>query len=95
MLESQLIRTEKLNFQHSFITEIFYENELKTQFNSDFVIGNIQYNQQFFKNGMRLQAFYELGKRTRSAARISIFKSYRRTKEFTNGRIITATEFSN
>ena len=25
------------------------------------MIGNIQYNQQFFKNGMRLQSVYELG----------------------------------
>ncbi len=62
MLESQLIRTEKTQlFTLVHYRKFFYENELKTQFNSDFVIGNIQYNQQFFKNGMRLQAFYELG----------------------------------
>lgn len=62
MLESQLIRTEKTQLSTLVhYRKFFYENELKTQFNSDFVIGNIQYNQQFFKNGMRLQAFYELG----------------------------------
>lgn len=62
MLESQLIRTEKTQLSTLVhYRKFFYENELKTQFNSDFVIGNIQYNQQLFKNGMRLQAFYELG----------------------------------
>lgn len=62
MLESQLIRTEKTQLSTLIhYRKFFYENELKTQFNSDFVIGNIQYNQQFLKNGMRLQAFYELG----------------------------------
>lgn len=62
MLESQLIRTEKTQLSTLVhYRKFFYENELETQFNSDFVIGNIQYNQQFFKNGMRLQAFYELG----------------------------------
>ena len=62
MLESQLIKTEKSQLSTLVhYRKFFYKNEITNEFNSDFVIGNIQYNQQFFKNGMRLQAFYELG----------------------------------
>lgn len=62
MLESQLIRTEKTQLSTLVhYRKFFYKNQITNEFNSDFVIGNIQYNQQFFKNGMRLQAFYELG----------------------------------
>ena len=61
--ESQIIKTEKttLNVLLHY-RKFYYQNQdLATKFNQDFVVGNILYNQQLFKNGMRLQAFYELG----------------------------------
>ena len=61
--ESQIIKTEKttLNVLLHY-RKFYYQNQdLATNFNQDFVVGNILYNQQLFKNGMRLQAFYELG----------------------------------
>lgn len=62
MLESQVIKNQKTQLSTLIhYRKFFYEPEFKKQFNSDFVIGNIQYNQQFLKNGIRLQAFYELG----------------------------------
>ena len=62
VMESQLIRTEKTQLSTLVhYRKFFYKNETSSVFNSDFVIGNLQYNQQLFRNGMRLQAFYELG----------------------------------
>lgn len=62
VVESQLIRTEKTQLSTLVhYRKFFYKNETSSAFNSDFVIGNLQYNQQLFRNGMRLQAFYELG----------------------------------
>ncbi len=61
--ESQIIKTEKtLLSTMVHYRKFFYQNEIYNQSgNQDFVIGNIIYNQQLFSNGMRLQAFYELG----------------------------------
>ena len=61
--ESQIIKTEKstLNALVHY-RKFFYQNQDQSgQFNNDFVVGNILYHQQLFRNGMRLQAFYELG----------------------------------
>lgn len=63
MGESQLIKTEKTQLSLLVHYRKFYfknQNIPKGQ-NSDFIVGNLLYNQQFFKNGMRLQGFYELG----------------------------------
>ncbi|MDO5616617.1 MAG: hypothetical protein Q4G16_10525 [Cruoricaptor ignavus] len=61
--ESQIIKTEKTQLSTLLhYRKFFYQNkDLDTAGNQDFVIGNILYNQQLFRNGMRLQAFYELG----------------------------------
>lgn len=63
MAESQIIKTEKTTLNALVhYRKFFYQNQnLSSNFNQDFVVGNILYNQQLFKNGMRLQAFYELG----------------------------------
>ena len=61
--ESQIIKTEKttLNALAHYRKFFFQNRDLAATFNDDFVVGNILYNQQLFRNGMRLQAFYELG----------------------------------
>ena len=61
--ESQLIKTEKATLQARLHYRKFFTNETEKQiaYNQDFVIGNVTYQQQLFNNGMRLQAFYELG----------------------------------
>lgn len=63
VLESQLIKTERttLNALVHYRKFHYQNQDLLAQLNNDFVIGNILYNQQLFNNGMRLQAFYELG----------------------------------
>lgn len=63
MAESQIIKTEKTTLNALIHYRKFYYQyqDLATNFNQDFVVGNILYNQQLFRNGMRLQAFYELG----------------------------------
>ncbi len=63
MAESQIIKTEKttLNALIHYRKFSYQNQDLSANFNQDFVVGNILYNQQLFKNGMRLQAFYELG----------------------------------
>ncbi|MBS1572480.1 MAG: hypothetical protein JST62_08825, partial [Bacteroidetes bacterium] len=63
MAESQLIKTENTSLNALVhYRKFYYQNQaFATIANSDFVIGNIAYNQQLFHNGMRLQAFYELG----------------------------------
>lgn len=63
MAESQIIKTEKTTLNALIHYRKFYYQyqDLTTNFNQDFVVGNILYNQQLFRNGMRLQAFYELG----------------------------------
>lgn len=38
-----------------------YNNSLPTSKNQDFIIGNIQYNQNLWNDGLRFQVFYELG----------------------------------
>jgi hypothetical protein len=61
--ESQIIKTEKTQLSTLIhYRKFYYENQtLANDQNQDFVVGNILYNQQLFKNGMRLQLFYELG----------------------------------
>ena len=63
MAESQIIKTEKTQLSTLVhYRKFYYENQtLPNDQNQDFVVGNILYNQQLFKNGMRLQLFYELG----------------------------------
>ena len=63
MAESQLIKTEKTTLNALLhYRKFYYQNQdLSSNFNQDFVVGNLLYNQQLFRNGMRLQAFYELG----------------------------------
>lgn len=63
MAESQIIKTEKTQLSTLVhYRKFYYENQtLANDQNQDFVVGNILYNQQLFKNGMRLQLFYELG----------------------------------
>lgn len=63
MAESQIIKTEKTTLNALLhYRKFFYQNQdADVSRNNDFVVGNILYNQQLFRNGMRLQAFYELG----------------------------------
>ncbi|QIG90885.1 hypothetical protein G6R40_00695 [Chryseobacterium sp. POL2] len=63
MAESQIIKTEKTQLSALVhYRKFFYKDQtLANDQNQDFVVGNIMYNQQLFQNGMRLQAFYELG----------------------------------
>ncbi|WP_228451057.1 hypothetical protein [Marnyiella aurantia] len=63
MVESQIIKTERTTLNALVhYRKFYYQNDdLLTKLNNDFVVGNILYNQQLFNNGMRLQAFYELG----------------------------------
>lgn len=63
MAESQIIKTEKTTLNALVHYRKFYYKNQSTDShqNADFIIGNIAYNQQLFQNGMRLQAFYELG----------------------------------
>ncbi len=63
MAESQIIKTEKTQLSALLhYRKFFYKDQtLANDQNQDFVVGNLMYNQQLFRNGMRLQAFYELG----------------------------------
>ena len=63
MAESQIIKTDKTTLNALVhYRKMFYQNQdVAGNFNQDFVVGNILYNQQLFQNGMRIQAFYELG----------------------------------
>lgn len=63
MAESQIIKTDKTSLNVLIhYRKFFYQTaEANVTKNNDFVVGNILYNQQLFRNGMRLQAFYELG----------------------------------
>ncbi len=63
MAESQIIKTEKTTLNALVhYRKFYYKNqEISANQNRDFVVGNVLYNQQLFNNGMRLQAFYELG----------------------------------
>ncbi|PWN63201.1 hypothetical protein [Chryseobacterium oncorhynchi] len=63
MAESQIIKTERTSLNVLIhYRKFFYQSaEANVTRNNDFVVGNILYNQQLFRNGMRLQAFYELG----------------------------------
>ncbi|MEC5395477.1 hypothetical protein [Bergeyella sp. RCAD1439] len=60
--ESQIIKTEKAQLS----AQIHYRKLNQTfpseyTSNPNFIVGNLLYHQQLFRNGLRLQAFYELG----------------------------------
>ncbi len=61
--ESQIIKNDKTQLSALLhYRKFYYQNqEISPYLNEDFVVGNMLYNQQLFRNGMRLQAFYELG----------------------------------
>jgi hypothetical protein len=63
MAESQIIKTEKTTLSAQLHYRKFFEktDDLRATYNQDFIVGNMTYQQQLFNNGMRLQAFYELG----------------------------------
>lgn len=63
MAESQIIKTERTTLNALIHYRKFFYSGIEGDVtrNNDFVVGNILYNQQLFRNGMRLQAFYELG----------------------------------
>jgi hypothetical protein len=63
MVESQIIKTEKTTLSALLHYRKFFEktDDLITTYNQDFIVGNMTYQQQLFNNGMKLQAFYELG----------------------------------
>lgn len=63
MAESQIIKSEKTQLSALVhYRKFFYETPtFANNQNQDFVVGNMLYNQQLLKNGMRLQLFYELG----------------------------------
>lgn len=63
MAESQIIKTERTTLNALIHYRKFFYSGAEGDItrNNDFVVGNILYNQQLFRNGMRLQAFYELG----------------------------------
>lgn len=76
MAESQLIKTEKTTLNALIhYRKFFYQNQdADMSRNNDFVVGNILYNQQLFRNGMRLQAFYELETDRKRKENFSILK---------------------
>lgn len=61
--QSEVIKTEKTQLSALLHYRKFFYQQDHEQWagNQDFIVGNIVYNQQLFNNGMRLQAFYELG----------------------------------
>lgn len=60
--ESQLIKTEKTTLSTMVhYRKFFYQSQISNGQSEDFIVGNILYNQQLLRNGIRLQAFYELG----------------------------------
>lgn len=63
MIESELIKTTNTTLSTLVhYRKFFYPNGInQNSQNQDFVVGNLLYNQKLFNNGMRLQAFYELG----------------------------------
>ncbi|WP_089819327.1 hypothetical protein [Kaistella treverensis] len=63
LAESQLIKNENSTLTALVQYRKFFNQQknYNSQNNQDFVLGNLTYQQQLFNNGMRLQAFYELG----------------------------------
>lgn len=63
MAESELIKNDNTTLTTLLhYRKFFYNNNnFRSTENQDFVVGNFLYNQKLFNNGMRLQAFYELG----------------------------------
>lgn len=58
--ENEWIKTERTTLNTQFHYRKIFPKD-GAQGNQDFLVGNIVYHQQWFQNGMRLQAFYELG----------------------------------
>lgn len=60
---SEIIKTENTTLSSLIHYRKFYNqsDNFSTNTNQDFVIGNIQLNQNLWNNGLRFQAFYELG----------------------------------
>jgi hypothetical protein len=63
LLQSEIIKTSNTTLTALVqYRKFFYPNGLnRNSQNQNFVVENILYNQKLFNNGMRLQAFYELG----------------------------------
>ncbi|SFI07259.1 hypothetical protein [Halpernia frigidisoli] len=63
MLESEIIKNPNASLSALIhYRKFLYQNPTnQNKQNQDFVVGNLLYNQKLFNNGMRLQAFYELG----------------------------------
>ena len=62
MAESNLIKTENTTLSALVHYRKFFNHNSETHNqNQDFVLGNLQYLQHFLKNGLKLQASYELG----------------------------------
>lgn len=63
LAESQLIKNENSTLTALVHYRKFFNQQknYNSQNNQDFVLGNLTYQQQLFNNGMRFQAFYELG----------------------------------
>lgn len=63
MAESQLIKNENATLSALVHYRKFFNQQenFRAGYNQDFILGNLTYQQQLFNNGMRLQAFYELG----------------------------------
>ena len=81
MLESQLIRTEKTQLSTLVhYRKFFLRKWIKTQFNSDFVIGKYQYNQQFFKTECVCKRFMNSETDKKRKREFPVFKSDRRTR---------------
>lgn len=60
--EAQIINTSNTQLSAQLhYRKFFYFNNSHQPNKEDFLIGNISYSQNFFNQGMRVQAFYELG----------------------------------
>lgn len=59
---SELIKNQNTRLSAQFHYRRFlYRHEQKNENNQDYLIGSLTYTQGLFNNGLRLQAFYELG----------------------------------
>ncbi|PIE51005.1 MAG: hypothetical protein CSA38_00545 [Flavobacteriales bacterium] len=61
--KSEIIKTKNTQFNTLIhYRKFFYQvDNSASKFNQDFVIGNVEYRQKLWENGLRFQAFYELG----------------------------------
>lgn len=62
MAESEIIKNDRTQLSIlAHYRKFFYQDDMVPEGNQDFLIGNLNYTQKFLRNGLRLQAFYELG----------------------------------